>query len=225
MKTFKICLSIVLLLLAVSCKKNDEVEQEETKIDLTTYFITWEVPTTFSGGRTYNLPVLMFFGSNNQVTIHWFSTANNPPKVTSYKLEDNKIIVNNDNFDLVFNLDGDNITSTSGTNFKNENVKLRKLPPTNQFVGKYSGMLTSRHVNTAFPFKYVFNQTQFGEESVAEPTLDYAINPIHNVFATTYIDGIIRHFLIVDGKLTVVRIHVGATNASTFLCAKLAKDQ
>lgn len=223
MKTVKLYISLALLLVVVCCKKKEAVAPDVLEMDLTKYFITWESPTAFSGGRTYNLPALIFFDGGGQATIHWFSTI--PPQTTSYKFEDDKIIVTINDKSRVFNLEDENITSISGVDFPMENVKLHKVPETNQFIGKYSGMLTSRLVNTAFPFKYVFAQTQFGEEVVADPTLDYAINPIKNVFATSFIDNIRRHFLIIDGKLSIVRIHVGGTNASTFLCATLAREE
>ena len=86
-------------------------------------------------------------------------------------------------------------------------------------------MLNSWPVNTAFPYKYVFNQTQFGEEMVAEPTLDYVMNPVKNVYARSVIDNVLRHFLIVDDKLIVARLKSGGTNAETFLFGALSKDQ
>jgi len=223
MKTLKLYLSIVLLLTIVSCKKKDEVAPEETKLDLTKYFITMEFPTTFTGGRTYNLPALIVFDENGKATIHWFSSG--PSEAASYNLENDKITVTSANLNVNFTVKEQSITGVSGLINEVKNVKLHKVPATNQLIGKYSGMLQSRLVSTAFPFRYVLNQTQFGEELVDDPTLDYVMNPVKNVFAESYIDSVKRYFLVIDGKLTVIRIKYGGTNAESFMYGSLSKDQ
>jgi len=222
MKTIKIYLSILFLLVVVSCKKKDDPKPDDAKLDLTNYFITMEFPTEFTGGRTYNLPFLIVFNDNVKSTLYSFSSP--PPEAISHKLENDKIKVTYGSSNWEFTIKDEVITAVSGFVNQPKNIKLHKVPATNQFVGHYSGMLNARLVNTSFPFRYAFNQTQFGEEMVSDPTLDYVITPIKNVFAISNIDSIKRYFLIIDGKLIVVRMKMGGTNAESFMYGTMTKD-
>ena len=223
MKNLKLYLSVMLLLIIVSCKKKDEVTPEETKMDLTKYFITMEFPTQFTGGRTYNIPYLIVFDNDEKATHYGFASPG--PEITPYKLEEDKITLIVANQTWIFTISDNQITAFSGIPNPPKSVKLHEVPATNQLVGKYSGMLQSRLVNTAFPYRYVLNQTQFGEEMVDNPTLDYVINPVKNVFAVSYIDSVKRYFLAIDGKLIVVRMKNGGTNAESYMYGTLTSDE
>lgn len=214
----------MLLLIVVSCKKKDEVAPEETKIDLTKYFITWEVPTQFAGGRTYNLPALTLFENEGKTKSYYFGSSTSPT-LGSYNLNGNQLAITTSNQNLVLTLEDGKITGITGSINEIKNAKLQELPSTNQFTGNYNGMLTSWMVNTSFPFSYSFNQTQFGEDYNGEPQLDYVLNPINNVFAISSINSVLRYFLMVDGKLTIVRLKSGGTNAESYLIGTFSKDQ
>jgi hypothetical protein len=225
MKTLKFYITILLLLVvAISCKKNNEVapEAEEAKMDLTKYMITMEFPTSIPGNRNYNVPYVIVFNDDAKITEYSFSSP--APQSYPYRIEGDLLIISFGG-DVVFSISDKNITAVSGFIKDAKNLKLREIPATNQFVGNYSGMLTSYMVNTAFPFAFVFNQTQFGEEMVGDPTLDYALNPVNNVFAYSVIGNIKRYFLIIDDKLVVSRLKFGGTNAESWLFASLSKDQ
>ena len=92
LKTLKICLAIALLFTVPSCKKNDEVTSADTKLDFTNYLITMEFPTTFSGGRVYNLPALIVFENEEKSTIYWIGSFS-APQQANYKLEGDKLSV------------------------------------------------------------------------------------------------------------------------------------
>jgi len=222
MKTIKLCLSILLVLVVVSCNKKDDPKPDDAKLDLTNYFITMEFPTEFTGGRTYNLPLLIVFNDDEKSTLYSFSSP--PPEAISHQLENDKIKITYGSSNWEFTIKDQVITAVSGFVNQPKNVKLHKVPATNQFVGNYSGMLNARLVSNAFPFRYAFNQTQFGEEMVSDPTLDYVITPIKNVFAMSFIDSVKRYFLVIDGKLIVVRMKMGGTNAESFMYGSLTKD-
>lgn len=224
MKTLKLYLSIVLLLAIVSCEKKEEAAPEDAKIDLTKYFITMEFPTTFTGGRTYNLPSLTLFENEGKIKIYYFGSSTSPT-LGSYNLNGDQLTITTPNQNLVLTLKDRKITGITGSINEIKNARLQELPATNQFTGNYSGMLTSWMVNTSFPFSYSFNQTQFGEDYNGEPQLDYVLNPINNVFAISYINNVLRYFLMVDGKLTVVRLKNGGTNAESYLIGTFSKDQ
>ncbi|MFN0256978.1 hypothetical protein [Pedobacter ureilyticus] len=225
MKNLKIYLSMMLLLIVVSCKKNDEVNPEETKIDLTEHFITWEAPTkTYTGNRIFNWPVLVLFENEGKVKMYSFA-SNTTPTQGSYTLTDDQLTITTSDQILGFTIKDGSIIDNKGFTYEIQNVKLREFPSTNQFTGNYSGMLNSYMVNTAFPFSYSFNQTQFGEGYNGQPQLDYVLNPINNVFAISSINSVVRYFLMVDGKLTIVRFKSGSTNAESLLYGTLFKDQ
>ncbi|WP_379089981.1 hypothetical protein [Pedobacter sp. UC225_65] len=225
MKNLKLYLSIMLLLIVVSCKKKDEVTPEETKIDLTKHFITWEAPTkTYAGNRIFNWPVLVLFENEGKIKIYSFA-SNATPTQGSYTLTNDQLTITTSDQILGFTIKDGSVIDTKGFTSEIQNVKLRELPSTNQFTGNYSGMLNSYMVNTAFPFSYSFNQTQFGEGYNGQPQLDYVLNPINNVFAISSINNVLRYFLMVDGKLTIVRLKSGGTNAESLLYGTLSKDQ
>jgi major membrane immunogen (membrane-anchored lipoprotein) len=225
MKTLKLYLSIVLLLALVSCEKKDEVAPEEVKMDLTKYFITWEAPrTTYTGNRIFNWPVLVLFENDGKIKMYNFA-SNTTPTQGSYTLTDDQLTITTSNQILGFTIKEGSIVDTKGFTYDIQNTKLRELPSTNQFTGNYSGMLNSYMVNTAFPFSFSFNYTQFGEGYNGQPQLDYVLNPINNVFAISSINSVLRYFLMVDGKLTIVRLKSGGTNAESLLYATLSKDQ
>nr|WP_068891807.1 hypothetical protein [Pedobacter panaciterrae] len=228
MKTLKFYITILLLLVvAVSCKKNNEVapEAEEAKIDLTKYMITMDLPNSIPNNRNYNVSYVIVFNNDAKITEYSFSSP--APQSYPYRIEEDLLIISYGGGvgDIVLSISDRNITAVSGFTKDAKNLKLREIPASNQFVGNYSGMLTSYMVNTAFPFAFVFNQTQFGEEMVGDPTLDYALNPVNNVFAYSVIGNIKRYFLIIDDKLVVSRLKSGGTNAESWLFATLNKNQ
>lgn len=229
MKTIRLLLPL-LLLITMSCKKNDDKVPEKKEdpvkadMDISQYYIV--IDHTFTlGSKSFIHPLLIVFDKGGKAGIYDFGAAGNGQY--SYVFANNVITIDiGSGLSWVFKINNESIASTEGiSTADNKNFRLYKVPATNQFKGNvYSGVLIARENNSGMPFKYVFNETQFGESVIDPPSLTYAYTAIKNVAAVTTIDRVIRYFLIVDGRLVISRYDLDTSTPSKFYYGSLSKD-
>lgn len=228
MKTIRLLLSL-LLLVTMACKKNKDIapekkeEEAKTAMDISQYFIVSDY-TFIIGDKSVVHPLLLTFDNKGKATFYDFAAVGNNQR--DYVFVDNVLTVNiGSGLSWVFKISGNSIVSADGMPPYHKNFKLYKVPETNQFNGNsYSGVLLAREINSGMPFRYIFNETQFGETVIDPPGFTYAYTVINNVAAITTINRIIRYFLILNGRLMISRYDLNTNTPAKFYYGSLSKD-
>jgi hypothetical protein len=229
MKTLKLILPLSLLLAISACKKNadnapEDKEEVNAEMDIRQYIITGEY-TFVLGSKSFIHPILLTFNDGGKTDIYDFAAAGKGQY--SYTFSNNTLSMNyGGSSNWEFKISNESIVSTTGISASIKNFKLYRVPLTNQFSGNvFSGMLSARENAASLPFKYIFNDSQFGEANVSQPGLTYAYTVVKNLAAVTTINRVIRYFLVIDGKLTVSRYDLDTEAPAKFFYGTLSRDQ
>ncbi|MES2454971.1 MAG: hypothetical protein V4594_05510 [Bacteroidota bacterium] len=221
---------LLILFTTASCKKNTAKPEPEpepespTAMDMRQYVIVGEY-TFVLGGKSFLHPILLTFNEGGKTDIYDYAAVGKGQY--NYTFSGETLTINYGGAtNWVFQISNESISSATGVSSSIKNFKLYRVPETNQFSGNtFSGMLSARENSVILPFKYSFNDTQFGESNVGQPTLTYAYTVIKNLAAVTTINQVIRYYLVINGKLTVSRYDLASATPAKFFYGSITKDE